>query len=694
MSYNKSICTKWINKPLINPLSSHNIKFNGPTYKLLYNECSKIIDLPSELTKKNESHNIYDKFHCDKWRKNPLVNPLSNRTIKKNGKIYKIIEKACSNKIKLIDNVDNKILQEIIHKELCKKWLKNKGINPSTKKVIKINGPTYNKYKKNCIDLNISSSTSSSSNELKTAPTSHKSSKSSSSYELKTAPTTDKSSTSSSSYKLKTAPTSHKSSTSSSSYKLKTAPTTHKSSTSSSSYELKTAPTSHKSSKSSSSNELKTAPTSHKTSKSSSSNELKTAPTSHKSSKSSFSNELKTAPTSHKSSTFFSKSSTSDNKKLQQFFFNEMQKSKFKKDFLNVRINIYNLINKYISKITTKYENNCIKKYKIVNGKELLRIGNKIILDTVLGSPGSYGIVYHGYYRPNNIKNKNLGKLINFAVKICEKNVNNKNEIEVLTVLTKYVKNTNFPNFPILYGYLECDKTELNDVFSSEPSSGSLVYSNASINSNYNDFLRKDNSYFIINELADGDMNIYLDSKVNRQNSLFESNEVVYNAIIQALLSIIYFHSVTNLAHNDTHLGNFLFHKIQPGGYFHYKIFNTDIYVKNIGYLWVINDFGIVTEFTHKYEIEHIIDDFKIFINDLSIRSQNYFIDSSLSTFINELYDNLERKIYNRYNSTNDSNFLEDLFNQIHIKILNCLIRHTTHITLKKPSIIININNI
>jgi predicted unusual protein kinase regulating ubiquinone biosynthesis (AarF/ABC1/UbiB family) len=37
--------------------------------------------------------------------------------------------------------------------------------------------------------------------------------------------------------------------------------------------------------------------------------------------------------------------------------------------------------------------------------------------------------------------------------------------------------------------------------------------------------------------------------------------------------------------HNDLHLGNFLIHKVKPGGFWHYKISDIDIYVKNMGYL-------------------------------------------------------------------------------------------------------------
>jgi len=43
--------------------------------------------------------------------------------------------------------------------------------------------------------------------------------------------------------------------------------------------------------------------------------------------------------------------------------------------------------------------------------------------------------------------------------------------------------------------------------------------------------------------------------------------------------------------------GNFLFHKLsKTGGHIHYKIYGNDIYIKNLGYLWVINDFDLISE--------------------------------------------------------------------------------------------------
>ena len=71
----------------------------------------------------------------------------------------------------------------------------------------------------------------------------------------------------------------------------------------------------------------------------------------------------------------------------------------------------------------------------------------------------------------------------------------------------------------------------------------------------------------------------------------------------QIFISIMFFHYYTNSHHNDAHSGNFLYHKIKPGGYFHYNIYGKDYYLENIGYLWVIWDFGLATHFSKTRKI-------------------------------------------------------------------------------------------
>ena len=70
--------------------------------------------------------------------------------------------------------------------------------------------------------------------------------------------------------------------------------------------------------------------------------------------------------------------------------------------------------------------------------------------------------------------------------------------------------------------------------------------------------------------------------------------------IIQIFISMIFFQHYTKLVHYDTHGFNFLVHYIKDGGYYHYNIYGKDYYLKNTGYLIVINDFGLVKSINQK----------------------------------------------------------------------------------------------
>ncbi len=65
----------------------------------------------------------------------------------------------------------------------------------------------------------------------------------------------------------------------------------------------------------------------------------------------------------------------------------------------------------------------------------------------------------------------------------------------------------------------------------------------------------------------------------------------------------MFFNKYVNAYHHDCHYGNFLYHLIEPGGYFHYNIYGTDYYIENLGYLWVIWDYGLIVPYYNSYEI-------------------------------------------------------------------------------------------
>ena len=455
MSYNTDNCNKWHNNPLINPISKRPIKKDGPIYKTFQKECASIL----KLSVKKNTNPIYNTDNCKKWRNNPLINPISKRAIKKDGPIYKTFQKECDN-IKL--SPKNKVIIKSSNNddtELCKKWIANKLINPKTNKPIKLNGPLYKQYLLKCskfLQSSKSPSSSSSSSSFK-KPSSSKSSSSSSSKSSSIKVFSD-----SSSFKKPS------SSSSSSSIKVFSPSSSFKNPSSSS--------------KSSSLFKQSSSSSSKKYMSLNSSNSRYVSAT-----RSQSKSNLKTASTS------FSKSSTVKSAKTANDY---LSINSSESNFIENRITKYNILNKYINKIKDKYSNNCLKKYKILNGVQLLRIGNKIILEKKLGNSGAYGVVYKSYYR--RTINDDYNYNIKFAVKICEKNAINIKEIQIANILTNKVVTENYLHFPILYGYLKCNYDELNDLYSSEKSSASLNYSPESLfDSRYNSILNRNELYLI-----------------------------------------------------------------------------------------------------------------------------------------------------------------------------------------------------
>jgi hypothetical protein len=65
-----------------------------------------------------------------------------------------------------------------------------------------------------------------------------------------------------------------------------------------------------------------------------------------------------------------------------------------------------------------------------------------------------------------------------------------------------------------------------------------------------------------------------------------------YNAYFQITVALYTLLKYFNMKHLDLHSGNILVKKITPGGYWKYIINDTTYYVPNLGYIFLINDFG------------------------------------------------------------------------------------------------------
>ena len=335
------------------------------------------------------------------------------------------------------------------------------------------------------------------------------------------------------------------------------------------------------------------------------------------------------------------------------------------------RINYFNIMEKYL--LSIKETKNCLRLYNIDSktNKPIYRVGTKIILDKQIGTPSAYGIVFLAHFKSNVKYGTKFDKLNKFAVKITNQTNSNKKEILILEKLTTEVKNLKCPHFPILYGALRCNNSRAK---SNNSDDYSIVKDKHNKKKLFPKLVNNNKSLLIqLNELASGDLNYNLTSRENTD---------IFNTITQILISIMFFQDRMQAYHKDTHAGNFLYHKIKSGGYFHYNIYGKDYYLENKGYLWVIWDFGLVKSFSETTIAINY--DHKLIINSIDYYIYNYNLLSSND------YKNIELllNLISKYDNIHNSNL--NLNENLNYEILDFLIKNVSSFTTIKPSNIIN----
>lgn len=303
---------------------------------------------------------------------------------------------------------------------------------------------------------------------------------------------------------------------------------------------------------------------------------------------------------------------------------------------LNYRIRFYKLISNYISQQLHKDPNNCISVKS-----DLIKIGTNIILDKQIGSKSKWGLIFLSHFISTSYSKK-----LYFATKIINSSLDNNileyNILKLLTILN--VEKQICPHFPICYGALKCDDFSRNKI-------------DDRINLGK---LRNKKLIFIFSELANN----------NLKNLLKYSNDhkILLNAVVQIMISIMFFNKYAKSYHMDGHSGNFLYHEIKPGGYFHYVINGVDYYIENLGYLWVIWDFGLIVPFSFIRNTSSS-DNIGIYHNDISINYDYIKTLSSIKKRNKNSYsipniDNIIRNI-RIYDFTFDLDKMPDLINKV-----------------------------
>jgi hypothetical protein len=206
-----------------------------------------------------------------------------------------------------------------------------------------------------------------------------------------------------------------------------------------------------------------------------------------------------------------------------------------------------------------------------------------IVFNKQLGTDSKFGMAYA-------VTGAKMAKLLKFACKIMSVDEpGHKEEVELLQNVTHIVEQQRCPNLPLTYKIMKCmSKCTANDC----------------------PHIARDGRYYVvINELADTDLTHIL--KKEHDRSTYES------ILMQIIFSLYSFHG-TGFTHNDCHTGNFLIHYVEPGGYLHYKIDDTSVFVPNTGYLVVLWDYGLAEKSNeHKKDYQRALLPFTLHLKRL-----------------------------------------------------------------------------
>lgn len=257
-----------------------------------------------------------------------------------------------------------------------------------------------------------------------------------------------------------------------------------------------------------------------------------------------------------------------------------------KVDTIETRVHNLKVMRKYLSMISpcivsSNLTSNMLALVK--NDKGIFH--DKIYFNKQIGSESAYGVAYLNTGVDN-------GSRLVFSAKITTDK--NKNEMDLLKKMSNAVQNHVTPNFPVIYKILHCKNVK-------EKKHNSYIDIRG-----INDIIKNSRYYVVLNELASGDLFHFLEK--------MKHSEIEYESVIfQVFIALRTFHIQTNHIHNDAHYGNFLYHKIDKGGYWHYRYNKTDIYVPNTGYLLVVWDPGLARKIEPNTEYMPYIDYYRIY---------------------------------------------------------------------------------
>ncbi len=267
------------------------------------------------------------------------------------------------------------------------------------------------------------------------------------------------------------------------------------------------------------------------------------------------------------------------------------------------------------------------QKFEIKENKACISGGTKLLkkyVDVIkkLGS-GTFGVVYYSCI-------KDTPKC--FAIKeaaIKKNEIKTKKgytwwEIHILqNLINPLVYNKICPNLPILTTILFCDQCVLEVGFPVE-----IVRSPCSL---------------MITELADGTLADWF----KKEKPLYEEQ---CNALFQIMAGTHAIQQHIQMTNNDIKAQNILYYKLKSkNGIWIYEIFGKKYFIKNLGYVFVLNDFGVASVYNSSYPYHE---------SDIVDVGQRIIKNSPNSTNIMEWSD-VKKSDFMEWSDVKNSDFME-----------------------------------
>ena len=220
------------------------------------------------------------------------------------------------------------------------------------------------------------------------------------------------------------------------------------------------------------------------------------------------------------------------------------------------RVKFINQIKKLVKDINN---DDCVEPKKFGN-RDGYSVRDIINMEEVIGTPSNYGVIYLTTI-------KGAPKSFKIASKLFKDDADNRNEVKIMEHITnKLILTEKSRHFLALYNNSRCKDKGL------QPKIRLLS----------------------INELAHGDLKGLI-----LKRAVMGDDKLVYNLLIQVIISIATFQKQTKLYHNDCHFGNFLYQKNIEKGHYQYRVGVEDYYLPSCDYNMMIYDFGLAKKITN-----------------------------------------------------------------------------------------------